>query len=60
MFLHQLDTYKDGYQNVPFCEICSAEGEKLHLECVGISVPNELEEKIKNIWKDVDKKIGRR
>ncbi len=58
--LHQLDTYKDGYQNIQFCKICSAEGEKLSLECVGMTETNELEEKIKNIWKDVDKKLARR
>jgi hypothetical protein len=52
---HQLSSYKDGYQNVPFCEICSAEGEKLLLECVGTSEPEILQEKIKNIWKDIDK-----
>lgn len=58
--LHQLDTYKDGYQNIQFCKICSAEGEKLSLKCVGMTETNELEEKIKNIWKDVDKKLARR
>lgn len=45
--LHQLDTYKDGYQNIQFCKICSAEGEKLSLECVGMTETNELEEKSK-------------
>lgn len=52
---HQPDSYKDGYQNIPFCKICSAEGEKLLLECQGASEVDEVEEKIKNIWKDVDK-----
>jgi len=52
---HQLDIYKDGYQSIQFCKICSAEGEKLSLECVGTDEDEFLKEKIKNLWKDVDK-----
>jgi hypothetical protein len=52
---HQLDIYKDGYQDVPFCKICSAEGDRLSLECVGTDEDEFLKEKIKNLWKDVDK-----
>ena len=52
---HQLDIYKDGYQSVPFCKICSAEGEKLSLGCAGTDEDEFLKEKIKNIWKDIDK-----
>jgi len=52
---HQLDIYKDGYQSIPFCKICSAEGEKLSQECVGTDEDEFLKEKIKNLWKDVDK-----
>ena len=46
---HQLDIYKDGYQSIPFCKMCSAEGEKLSQECVGMTEIDPLEEKIKNI-----------
>lgn len=53
--LHRLDTYKDGYQEIQFCKICSAEGDKLRLECVIEPEPNILQDHIKNIWKDVDK-----
>jgi len=52
---HQLDIYKDGYQSIPFCKICSAEGDRLSLECVGMMEIDPLEENIKNIWKDIDK-----
>ena len=52
---HQLDIYKDGYQSIQFCKICSAEGEKLSQECVGTDEDEFLKEKIKNLWKDVDK-----
>lgn len=54
MLRHRLATYKDGYKDISFCEICSAEGEKLFSECVGIE-DDPLKEKIKNIWKEVDK-----
>ena len=44
---HQLDIYKDGYQSIPFCKICSAEGEKLSQECVGTDEDEFLKEKSK-------------
>ena len=33
MTSHKLDTYSDGYQKVPYCTVCSAEGVKLLDEC---------------------------
>lgn len=31
--LHDIDYYKDGWQVVAFCKVCSAEGEKLLEGC---------------------------
>ena len=50
---HQLDIYKDGYQSIQFCKICSAEGEKLSQECVGTDEDEFLKEKIKNILNNI-------
>jgi hypothetical protein len=32
---HKLSQYHDGYLWVPFCSICSAEGDKLTISCSG-------------------------
>lgn len=52
---HQLDTYRDGYCFITFCKVCSAEGERLSFECVPLVETDNLEDRLKNIWKDVDK-----
>lgn len=33
---HTIDYYMDGHCVIPFCKICSAEGDKLLEECAGI------------------------
>lgn len=33
--LHKLGTYKDGYELVEYCRVCSAEGLKLIEDCPG-------------------------
>ena len=38
MTSHKLDTYTDGYQKVPYCTVCSAEGGKLLDECGQVPV----------------------
>lgn len=50
---HKTDFYKDGWSQVKYCVLCSAEGELLNLECLG-------EEKISEnqlhlFEKDIDK-----
>lgn len=52
---HQIDFYKDGYQSIEFCKICGADGEKLYIECTGSIEKDLVKEKIKNLWKSVDK-----
>lgn len=57
MTSHVPDYYMDGHIAIPFCKVCSAEGDKLLEECTGpIDVPNyfqglsrqEFEQKYKN------------
>jgi len=56
MLLHQLSSYKDGYKEITFCEICGADtADNLILECVVNYETEELEKKFINIWSDVDK-----
>ena len=33
---HTIDYYMDGHAAISFCKVCSAEGDKLFEECVGI------------------------
>lgn len=52
---HQIDTYKEGWQRIEFCIICSAEGQELRLECVGIlPSKDQLELFSQNTEKDID------
>lgn len=53
---HKPSTYPDGWRRVEFCSVCGAEGDELRLECVGNTEPDPLEEKLKNLWKNVDTK----
>jgi len=32
---HSLSYYLDGYKRVPYCKVCSAEGDELSSECSG-------------------------
>ena len=57
MTRHVPDYYMDGHIAIPFCKVCSAEGDELLEECAGpIDVPNyfqglsrqEFEQKYKN------------
>lgn len=33
--LHTIDYYMDGHIAIPFCKVCSAEGDKLLEDCQG-------------------------
>lgn len=35
MTAHTTDYYMDGFAAIPFCKVCSAEGEQLQMSCTG-------------------------
>lgn len=38
---HVLGSYLDGHVTVVFCKVCSAEGEKLLIDCPGKIIDND-------------------
>ena len=38
---HKISSYRDGFQDVQYCMVCSREGADLNNECPGKYVPNE-------------------
>lgn len=51
---HAIDYYMDGHIAIAFCKNCSAEGDKLFDECVGIPFVSPLDNKQKILDQERD------